>query len=90
LYVKALAAPFTVNTMPESTLKALANRKEVGSILPADGGDAEEVLSRFTEAGIDIESMASQLQKEGAKLFVKSWNELMSVVDSSLLERAAG
>jgi transaldolase len=92
LYVKALAAPFTVNTMPESTLKALANRKEVGSILPADGGDAEEVLSRFTEAGIDIESMASQLQKEGAKSFVKSWNELMSVVDSSrvLLERAAG
>jgi transaldolase len=53
--IKALAAPFTVNTMLESTLKALANRKELGSILPADGGDCEEVLSRFAEAGINID-----------------------------------
>jgi len=92
LYIKALAAPFTVNTMPESTLKALANRKELGSILPADGGDCEEVLSRFAEAGINIDGLAAQLQDEGAKSFVKSWNELMSVVDSTgvLLERAAG
>jgi transaldolase len=92
LYVKALAAPFTVNTMPESTLKALANRKELGSILPADGGDCEEVLSRFAEAGINIDGLAARLQDEGAQSFVKSWNELMSVVDSSsvLLEKAAG
>jgi transaldolase len=91
LYIKALAAPFTVNTMPESTLKALANRKELGSILPADGGDCEEVLSRFTQAGINIDGLAAQLQDEGAQSFVKSWNELMSVVDSTrvLLERAA-
>jgi len=92
LYVKALAAPFTVNTMPESTLKALANRKEVGSILPADGGDSEEVLSKFSESGIDIDALASQLQQEGANSFVQSWNELMLVIDSTgvLLERAAG
>jgi transaldolase len=92
LYIKALAAPFTVNTMPESTLKALANRKELGSILPADGGDCEEVLSRFTETGINIVALAAQLQDEGAQSFVKSWNELMSVIDSAgvLLERAAG
>jgi transaldolase len=92
LYVKALAAPFTVNTMPEATLKALANRKELGSILPADGGDSEEVLSRFAEAGINMDGLASQLQEDGAKSFVKSWNELMSVVGSTsvLLERAAG
>jgi len=92
LYIKALAAPFTVNTMPESTLKALANRKELGSILPADGGDCEEVLSRFAEHGINIDGLAAQLQDEGAQSFVKSWNELMSVIDSAgvLLERAAG
>jgi transaldolase len=82
LYVKALAAPFTVNTMPEATLNALANRKELGSILPADGGDCEEVLSQFTNAGIDIHSLAGQLQDEGANAFVRSWNELMEVIDS--------
>jgi transaldolase len=92
LYVKALAAPFTVNTMPEATLKALANRKELGSILPADGGDCEEVLSKFADAGISIDTLATQLQDEGAKSFVKSWNELMAVIDSTgvLLEKAAG
>jgi transaldolase len=92
LYVKALAAPFTVNTMPEATLKALANRKELGSILPADGGDCDEVLSRFADACIKIDSMAGQLQDEGAKSFVKSWNELISVIESAtvVLERAAG
>ena len=82
LYVKALAAPFTVNTMPESTLKALAEHKELGTIIPADGGDCEEVLSQFVKAGIDIDALAVQLQNEGAKLFVKSWNELMAVINS--------
>jgi len=82
LYVKALAAPFTVNTMPEATLKALANQKELGSILPADGGDCEEVLTQFADAGIDVGALAAELQDEGAKSFVKSWNDLMSVVES--------
>jgi transaldolase len=61
MYVKALAAPFTVNTMPEGTLKALAKRKELGSVLPADGGDCEAVLSEFASAGIDIDSLAARL-----------------------------
>ncbi|HLJ48355.1 MAG TPA: transaldolase [Bryobacteraceae bacterium] len=82
LYVKALAAPFTVNTMPEATLKALAEHTELGSILPADGGDCEEVLAQFAKAGIDIDALATQLQDEGAKAFVKSWNELMEVIES--------
>jgi transaldolase len=82
LYIKALAAPFTVNTMPEGTLKALADHGELGSILPAAGGDCEEVLAQFAKAGIDVGALAAQLQDEGAKSFVKSWNELMTVITS--------
>jgi transaldolase len=82
LYVKALAAPFTVNTMPEATLNALADHGEIGSILPADGGDCEEMLIRFANAGVDVDALAAQLQDEGAKSFVKSWNELMTVISA--------
>jgi transaldolase len=93
LYVKALAAPFTVNTMPEATLKALADHGELGAILPADGGDSERVLALFAQAGIDVDALAAQLQDEGAKSFVKSWEELMGVIASksaALKEAAAG
>jgi transaldolase len=93
LYIKALAAPFTVNTMPEGTLKALADHGELGTILPKDGGDCEEVLAQFAKAGIDIDALAAQLQDEGAKSFVKSWNELMEVIvskSSALKQSAAG
>ncbi|MGA3044375.1 MAG: transaldolase [Bryobacteraceae bacterium] len=82
LYIKALAAPFTVNTMPEGTLQALADHGVLESILPADGGDCEQVLAQFGEAGIDVAALAAQLQDEGAKSFVKSWNELMAVIIS--------
>jgi transaldolase len=82
LYVKALAAPFTVNTMPEATLKALAEHSELGTILSADGGDCEEVLAQVSKAGVDVLALATQLQDEGAKSFVKSWNELMAVLAS--------
>jgi transaldolase len=82
LYIKALAAPFTVNTMPEGTLNALADHGELSTILPADGGDCEEVLAQFVEAGIDVDALAAQLQDEGAKSFVKSWNDLMAVISS--------
>jgi len=82
LYIKALAAPFTVNTMPEGTLKALADHGELSTILPADGGDAEEVLAQFAKSGIDVDALARRLQDEGAKSFVKSWNDLMSVIAS--------
>ncbi len=82
LYIKALAAPFTVNTMPETTLIALADHGELGSIMDADGGDCEETLAQFEKAGIKIEALAAQLQTEGAKSFVKSWNELLAVIAS--------
>jgi transaldolase len=82
LYVKGLAAPFTVNTMPEATLNALAKHNELGHILPADGGDCEEMLAEFAKAGVDIDNLAAHLQDEGAKSFVKFWNELMTVIAS--------
>jgi transaldolase len=82
LYVKALAAPFTVNTMPEGTLKAFADHGEAGDVLAADGGDCEAVLASFAKAGIDIDALAAQLQEEGAASFVKSWNELIGCIGS--------
>ena len=82
LYIKALAAPFTVNTMPEATLKAFADHGEIGTTLAADGGDCENELARFAEAGINLDALSAQLQDEGAKSFVKSWNELMAVIAS--------
>jgi transaldolase len=68
--------------MPEGTLKALADHGEVGATLPADGGDCEEVLTKSAKAGIDIDALAARLQDEGAKSFVQSWNDLMSVIAS--------
>ncbi len=82
LYVKALAAPFTVNTMPEATLKALVGHDELGTVLSPDGGDCEKVLTQFANAGINVDALAAQLQDEGAKSFVNSWNELMEVITS--------
>jgi transaldolase len=82
LYITSLAAPFTVNTMPEPTLKDFADHGSVGKALPADGGDCEAVLGQFASAGVDIDALAAQLQDEGAKSFVKSWNDLMAVIAS--------
>jgi transaldolase len=91
LYVRALAAPFTVNTIPEATLKAFGDHGEVGGALRADGGDTEEVLAQFAKAGVDVEALAAQLQDEGAKSFVKSWDELMAVIatKSAVLKKAS-
>jgi transaldolase len=91
LYVKALAAPFTVNTMPEGTLKALADHGVVGATMPADGGDGQEALARFDAVKIDVQALAARLQDEGAKAFVNSWNDLMGVIGSKsdLLKRAS-
>jgi transaldolase len=77
LYVAAFAAPETVDTMPEKTLLAFAESGSVKSAMPKDGGDAEEVLKRFTKAGIDVDALAAKLQIDGAQSFVKSWTELM-------------
>lgn len=92
LYVKGLAAPFTVNTMPEPTLKALATHTELGGLLPTDGGNAEEILGKFAKAGVDIDALGARLQSEGAQSFVKSWNDLMQVISlkaATLDKRAA-
>jgi transaldolase len=91
LYIKALAAPFTVNTMPEATLKALAGHNELGTILPPDGGDCEEVLAEFAKAGINIEALAAELQDQGANSFTNSWNDLMvGIASKSSALKAAG
>ncbi|HUN86653.1 MAG TPA: transaldolase [Terracidiphilus sp.] len=82
LYIKALAAPFTVNTMPEGTLKALATHTDLGELLPTDGGNSEEVLGQFTKSGVDLDALAVRLQSEGADSFVKSWNDLLQVISS--------
>jgi transaldolase len=82
LYIKALAAPFTVNTMPEGTLKALADHGELSEIMSADGGDCEAQLEQFGKSGIDVDALAAKLQEEGAKSFVDSWKDLMGVIDS--------
>jgi transaldolase len=80
-----------VNTMPENTLKAFGDHGEMSGVLPSDGGDAETVLAQFTRAGIDIAALAARLQDEGAKAFVKSWEELMGVIEtkSDALKKAS-
>ena len=85
LYIEALAAPDTVNTMPETTLKAFADHGKVGAAMATDGGDCEEVLARFAKQGVDVLALATRLQEEGAKAFSESWNELMQVIESKSL-----
>jgi transaldolase len=82
LYVKALAAPFTVNTMPDATLMAFAHHGEIGATLAPDGGDCEKVFAAFRKAGIDVDALAKTLQEEGAASFDKSWNDLMACIES--------
>jgi len=91
MYVEALAAPFTVNTMPEATLLDVADHGNIGAATPADGGDCEAVLAQLKQAGVDIDALAAQLQDEGAASFVTSWNELMAVLasKSAMLGKAA-
>jgi transaldolase len=89
LYIEAFAAPDTINTMPEKTLLAFADHGKVGDPIPEDGGDAEQVLSKFTSTGIDLDELAARLQKEGAEAFVKSWNELIGSIASEAERLAA-
>ena len=84
LYVEALAAPDTIDTMPEKTLRAFAEHGELKSVMAEDGGDAEAVLAKFAKAGIDTDALALQLQRDGAQAFTKSWEELMTrIADKS-------
>jgi transaldolase len=78
LYVHGLAAPFTVNTMPDATLRAFYDHGEVGEPMPADGGDADAMLARFRRAGVDLNEFAAKLQADGARQFVAAWNDLMA------------
>ncbi len=92
LYVRALAAPHSVNTMPEKTLLALADHGDLGAMLPHDGGDAEPTLGEFTRAGIDVDRLAADLQRDGAAAFVKSWDGLLACIEqkSAMLTKAGG
>jgi transaldolase len=82
LYVKALAAPDTINTIPEKTLLAFADHGEVGEVLPIDGGDSEAVITAFARAGIDDEKLAAELQREGADSFVAAWKDLLDQIET--------
>lgn len=82
MYIKSLACPDTVNTMPEATLLAFADHGDIETGLSSDGGEYESILSQFTEAGMDIDALAIQLQADGATSFVKSWNDLLNVIES--------
>jgi transaldolase len=82
LYVQGLAAPFTINTIPDHTLAAFFDHGEVGDPLPADGGDADAMLARFTEVGVDLDDVAAQLQSNGANKFVAAWHELMDRIEA--------
>jgi len=84
LYVDALVAPMTVNTMPEETLKSLARETRIGGLLPSDGGNCEEMLVEFTRLGINLDSIASTLQKEGAAAFVASWHSLLRIIGEKI------
>ncbi len=86
LYVTALAAPHSVNTIPEKTLLAFADHGEVGALLPHDGGECERVLAAFGAAGVDIDRLAADLQRDGAAAFVKSWTSLLA----SITAKSAG
>ncbi len=80
LYVTALAAPNTVNTMPDTTLRAFAEHGEAGAVLARDGGDCERTIAAHVRAGIDVDALAVQLQVEGAKSFVESWQDLLGAI----------
>jgi transaldolase len=89
LYVEALQAPLTINTMPEKTLLAVADHGPVGEPIPADGGDAEQVLAEFEAAGVDLDALAKRLQVEGAEAFAASWGELLDSVSAKREQIAA-
>jgi transaldolase len=91
LYVESLAAPLTVNTMPEATLQAVADHGKV-DVLPAkDMNDTTRILDDFVKAGVNLSALGAQLQEDGATSFVKSWNDLLNVLSSKTasLQQAA-
>src|SRR5689334_15806862 len=90
LYIEALVAPDTINTMPDKTLIAFADHGQVKDMMPIDGGDAEEVLAEFTRIGVDHAALAEQLQREGTASFDKSWRDLLERIAAkgAMLQKA--
>jgi transaldolase len=88
LYVRSLAAPLTIDTMPEPTLLAFGEHGEVGELLSTDSGDGEEVIGRFVSAGVDTAALARRLQHEAAEAFRRSWAELMRSIELKSTARA--
>jgi transaldolase len=86
LYIGALAAPDTIDTMPEKTLHAYADHGKLDGAMAVDGGDAESVLKRFAQAGVDIDALALQLQRDGAQAFVKSWKAMLQRIADKCAE----
>lgn len=82
LYIEALAAPDTINTVPEKTLLAFVEHGKVKGVLPVDAGDAEALLAEFARAGVDNAALAAQLQREGAAAFARSWRDLLHRIAS--------
>jgi transaldolase len=82
LYIEGFASPFTVNTMPEPTLLAFADHGKVGDLVPADGGDSDQLLAKFESAGIGVQALAARLQEEGKQSFSKSWADLLGSIDT--------
>jgi transaldolase len=88
LYIEALAAPDTINTIPEEPLRAFAEHGHVAGTMPVDGGNAEDVLAQFTKAGVNVAALGEQLQREGAQSFDDSWNKLLRSLASKSSPRA--
>jgi transaldolase len=90
LYIEALAAPDTINTMPDKTLLAFADHGKLGAPMAKDGGDCEKVIAQFKAAGIDDAELAGKLQRDGAAAFVKSWNDLLKRIGDKTAQVAHG
>ncbi len=90
MYIEALAAPDTINTIPDKTLKAFADHGQLHGAMASDGSDCEAMLARVTDAGVDIDALAQRLQADGAQAFVKSWQQLMQVIESKGAELGTG
>ncbi|MGI8609117.1 MAG: transaldolase [Candidatus Dormibacteria bacterium] len=89
-YIEALAAPDTINTIPQATLDAFVDHGQVGGFLPGDGGDADEVIARIGEAGINVSKLAATLQSDGTAAFVKSWEDLLKSIESKTAALSGG
>jgi transaldolase len=90
LYITALAAPDTIDTMPEKTLLALADHGQLEGVMPEDGGDADATVAKITAAGVDIDALALKLQQDGAQAFVKSWHQLLKGLSDKVEQLAKG